>query len=546
MALESVTFIDDLVATNPVSNTDIVRYGADHIRNLKTAIKNSFAGCGGVAIVFAADSSAVANTITLTPTPAITEYTTRMLVVWHQAVTNTGAVTMNISALGAKNVVSVANAALTSGDLVAGRAYVGEYDGTSIQLLAVTKNYVDQQAFSAALPAQSLGLLISDGTNASFSKTFTGFAVNTVRATVASHATTSAIWAAAGNEIDFTGSETITDFPDADVAGASRILHCASTPTFTNNANISVQGAENYTAAAGDIVTVHAITTTTFRVTIEKANGEAIVGGKVVRRAITTTDSIGATDKGKWIDATSGTFTLSATAAATLGDGFWCYVGSSGSTNLVTVDPNGSETVTIKGTAYTTFKVWPGEVWLIVCDGSNFHAFLVQEGAYTHTVSGAVASVDFLSLLDSMADDIDVDLEGVSGSADAELYMRFANGSGTADTGSNYTYNIIKNVAGTVDGSEWSNGSSSLRIASGNNVDAPTPCNVTLQIKNVNSTNLKSVFSTASYLDGAGTNYIHAQGVGNYKAANVSTGIQFFFSSGNIDAGTIRIRRHIK
>lgn len=277
MALETGSFIDDLVATNPVSATDLVRYGAGHLRLLKDTLKNSFAGTGGAILVAAADASASANTITLSPTPALTEYTNRMLVLWHQAVTNTGATTMNINGLGAKSVVDVAGNALTSGDLVANKVYLGVYNGTAVQLMAVTKNYVDQRAFSAALPAQSLGLLISDGATASFSKTFAGFAVNTVRATVASHATTADIWAAAGNEIDFTGAATVTDFPDAPVAGASRTLHCAGACTFTNNANIAVQGGANYTAEAGDVVTIHAITTSTFRATIQKADGEAVV-----------------------------------------------------------------------------------------------------------------------------------------------------------------------------------------------------------------------------------------------------------------------------
>lgn len=115
-------------------------------------------------------------------------------------------------------------------------------------------------------------VLTTNGTAASWtadfadlgSNTFTG-AQNTARATVAAHATTADIWSAAGNEIDFTGTATITDFPDAPQAGASRILHIASTPTFTNNANITIHGGANYTAAAGDTATIHALTVSTFK-----------------------------------------------------------------------------------------------------------------------------------------------------------------------------------------------------------------------------------------------------------------------------------------
>ncbi|MBC8469101.1 MAG: hypothetical protein H8D56_06480, partial [Planctomycetes bacterium] len=60
------------------------------------------------------------------------------------------------------------------------------------------------------------------------------FAIDESYATVASHATTSAIWAALGNVINFTGTETITDFPAANRAGAQRFLICAAACVFTH------------------------------------------------------------------------------------------------------------------------------------------------------------------------------------------------------------------------------------------------------------------------------------------------------------------------
>ena len=104
-----------------------------------------------------------------------------------------------------------------------------------------------------------------------------GFAINESYAAVASHATTSAIWAADGNIINFTGAETITDFPAADRAGARRVLICAGATVFTHAGNITVQGAATYTASAGDEITITATTTTAFRVAIKKTNGEAVV-----------------------------------------------------------------------------------------------------------------------------------------------------------------------------------------------------------------------------------------------------------------------------
>jgi hypothetical protein len=96
---------------------------------------------------------------------------------------------------------------------------------------------------------------------------------NTAYATVASHATTSAIWAAAGNIINFTGNETITALPNASQAGSQRWLICAGTPTFTHAGALTVQGGATYTAAAGDIILVTATTTTAFKITVFKQSG---------------------------------------------------------------------------------------------------------------------------------------------------------------------------------------------------------------------------------------------------------------------------------
>jgi hypothetical protein len=155
-----------------------------------------------------------------------------------------------------------------------------------------TLDFVNATSFSINLPGQ-IGnngkVIVTDGIDASWTDTFTvpwtfsdvvsvdaamtmTDAINTARATVAAHATTADIWGAAGNEINFTGTATITDFPDAPQAGVSRVLHIAGSPTFTHNANISLPNSADYTAEAGDIAIVHAITTTTFRVAFHQVN----------------------------------------------------------------------------------------------------------------------------------------------------------------------------------------------------------------------------------------------------------------------------------
>lgn len=381
MALEVGNFIDDLVDTNPVSATDLVRYGADHIRLIKEVLQNTFAGSTGAIVAAGLDVGTV-NAIVITPVTPLLEYTTRMMIVWLQGVTNTGATTINVSGLGAKAVVSVANAALASGDLVAGRVYVGIYDGTSVQLAAVTKNYVDQQAFSAALPAQSLGLLISDGTTASFSKTTTGFPINTVKGSDVASASTINLDTATGNLVHITGTTTITAITLA--SGAERTLVFDGILTLTHNATtLILPGGQNIVTAAGDRAIVIGDGSGNVRVIdYVKANGRPVIGATVIRDARTSNTILGVLDQEKLIDITSGTFTQTFAASTTLGSGWFCYIRNSG-TGVISLDPNSSELID----GIPTFNLYQGETRLVQSDGANLYSVLLVAGSRNITSS---------------------------------------------------------------------------------------------------------------------------------------------------------------
>jgi hypothetical protein len=71
-------------------------------------------------------------------------------------------------------------------------------------------------------------------------------------------------------------------------------------------------------------------------------------------------------DCGKTFIATS-SFTQTLTAAATLGDG-WTVLYRNDGAGVITLDPNGSETID----GSTTITLAAGEACAIVCDGSNF------------------------------------------------------------------------------------------------------------------------------------------------------------------------------
>lgn len=109
------------------------------------------------------------------------------------------------------------------------------------------------------------------------SNTFTGFQ-NFARATVSASATTSDIWNALGNQINFTGSPTVTGFPAAPQAGASRKLICTGACSFTAGANMLIDGVSSgntVVCAQNDIIHVEAVSTTRFRLTRIRYDGLA-------------------------------------------------------------------------------------------------------------------------------------------------------------------------------------------------------------------------------------------------------------------------------
>lgn len=171
MALETIVNIADFNKLNPTSS-DPKSQGDDHIRNIKTALLNDFAGLSGAVYVTGTDGGA-ADVYTLTPSTTLPAYGTRMLCAFAPTVNNTGACTLNISGLGAKSIKSVAGAALTLGDLIVGQIYLLLYTGTEFRLTGITKNYVDQLVVAGTLPgvntpANAGKYYTTDGTSGSW------------------------------------------------------------------------------------------------------------------------------------------------------------------------------------------------------------------------------------------------------------------------------------------------------------------------------------------------------------------------------------------
>ena len=104
-------------------------------------------------------------------------------------------------------------------------------------------------------------------------------------------------------------------------------------------------------------------------------------------------------DNGAVINCTSGTFTVSLTAAATLASGFNVQIINTG-TGTITIDPSGAETLD----ANTTWQLSQGQGLRILCDGTNFQTLAIRtSGKAANTValgnnSGGTPSVAITGL----------------------------------------------------------------------------------------------------------------------------------------------------
>lgn len=73
---------------------------------------------------------------TITITPAITAYAAGQVFTFKAITANTGACTLNVSGLGAKDIKKNYNEALVTGDILANQVVVVVYDGTNMQVLS--------------------------------------------------------------------------------------------------------------------------------------------------------------------------------------------------------------------------------------------------------------------------------------------------------------------------------------------------------------------------------------------------------------------------
>lgn len=123
------------------------------------------------------------------------------------------------------------------------------------------------------------------------------------------------------------------------------------------------------------------ITTTSPTITISTTTATTSYSGSEIRTlggmlgrgrlAITSTYTVVDADRGKTVDATSGTFSLNLTSAATLGSG-WHFTAANSGSGTVTIDPASTETIRGPAGSATTLALTQGQAVTLVSDGTNW------------------------------------------------------------------------------------------------------------------------------------------------------------------------------
>ena len=174
------------------------------------------------------------------------------------------------------------------------------------------------------------------------------------------------------------------------VNAAALAVPAAAAAEAASNAVLWVSGK---TYAAGDVVwsPINALSyrrktagAGTTDPSADSANWASLAGGvpSLLRVARTSNTMLAAADKGKLIDITSGTFTQTFDAVATLRDGWWCYLRNSGS-GYITLEPDGAEQ--IDGMA--TIVLIPGDECIVQCSGLALHTITLDSPIGTHCVT---------------------------------------------------------------------------------------------------------------------------------------------------------------
>ena len=106
---------------------------------------------------------------------------------------------------------------------------------------------------------------------------------------------------------------------------------------------------------------------------VKVASSVVVATANIPQSTRTSNTILASSDASTLVVITSGTFTQTFTAAATLGSGWFCYIQNLG-TGDITLDPNGSETID----GLTSYIMYGGETRLVQCTGTAFTSVVLS------------------------------------------------------------------------------------------------------------------------------------------------------------------------
>lgn len=251
--------------------------------------------------------------------------------------------------------------------------------------------------------------------------------------------------------------------------------------------------------------------------------------GRIPRSARTANTQLVAADMGKFIDITSGSFTQTIAAAAGLGAGWSVYLKNSG-TGVITLDPNGAETVD----GLATIRLYQGESLTLICDGTLFKTVGRGKGPIlisSAAVSSPVATVDFETGFDDpefSAFQVSIFALSHDNGSNTQVGLRYRKSGSYVATG----YTAV-NPAGT----DRSGGGTQIGFSGAYSPTADQ--SVEINLTNTNSALASQQIALIRSGNQAGNVLDSVAGYQNTAAA--VQGVRFLALSGLIDGGTFRL-----
>ena len=322
------------------------------------------------------------DTLTGSLTPALVAYVTGAVYYFVAPATNTGAVTLNIDTLGAKNVTRDGTTALVAGDIVSGEMVAVVYDGTRFQLISPVNSFTNLNVSGTLTVAGATtlngNLAVGDAAADTINFKSSGW-------TLTNNVSVIGTWADIG-------TITTADINGGTIDGTTIGGGTAAAGTFTTA-----------TATTGNITTVNATTvdSTNLEVSNLKAKDGTAAGSIADATGVVTLNSVVATTadiNGGTIDATTiggsspavGNFTTVSAASAVFTTATITTV------NTTTLDLTNLEVTNIKakdGTASMTIDDATGKVNVTTVSAASMNAGVAAVTSLTAT-GASVASAN--------------------------------------------------------------------------------------------------------------------------------------------------------